>query len=500
MEIVKKPLTSLKRRWDSSDPDRAPPPLPLNPNLNASPTRGNASATVEAAARALAERARASTGPSPYSYGTTATRSPEKSPTRTPLNRRLQNLQEGTVKENKLLLENSRPTEWSHARPLTPSGKDVFTSSPERSASRADSLARTDSVDPQKDLFGSTPNLRHSSRPTIRSILSESSPRSPTMLAIQNMPHRDVSPAPLRETVNSPTPTITYPTPSNLDAIYTQMQNLTSIATTLQKEMSALSRRSKDNATDLISLKEATNSRDEDIRKSLRDLVTNVKTSNVGLLGAASPSFGTSSRPTSIYASHTPQYLDHKPYASPPMVKSTSLPQLDYPTGIERSTSPYSLESAASVAMLEKIIREMVTKDGQERLLSALSEMLEKAAKESSGVAQKMSELLESARQTTTHQRALVKRVSIGDGPPHLELDFESPGPNPQRRKSAASGVITKELQDVLQKIKDSISSSGGMTGEVKTLVRELRGEVLGMGREIGRKLCLLYTSPSPRD
>jgi hypothetical protein len=354
MEIVKKPLTSLKRRWDSSDPDRAPPPLPLNPNLNASPTRGNASATVEAAARALAERARASTGPSPYSYSTTATRSPEKSPTRTPLNRRLQNLQEGTVKDNKLLLENTRPTEWSHSRPHTPThGKDVFTTSPERSASRADSLARTDSVDTQKDLFGSTPNLRHSSRPTIRSILSESSPRSPTMLAIQNMPHRDVSPAPLRETVNSPTPTISYPTPSNLDAIYTQMQNLTSIATTLQKEMSALSRRSKDNATDLISLKEATNSRDEDIRKSLRDLVTNVKTSNAGLLGATSSSFGTTSRPTSIYASHSPQYLDHKPYASPPMVKSTSLPQLDYPSGVERSTSPYSLESAASVAMLE---------------------------------------------------------------------------------------------------------------------------------------------------
>jgi len=37
--------------------------------------------------------------------------------------------------------------------------------------------------------------------------------------------------------------------------------------------MTNLSSRSKDNATDLISLKEATKSRDEDIRQSLRDLV-----------------------------------------------------------------------------------------------------------------------------------------------------------------------------------------------------------------------------------
>jgi len=37
--------------------------------------------------------------------------------------------------------------------------------------------------------------------------------------------------------------------------------------------MTNLSSRSKDNATDLISLKEATKRRDEDIRQSLRDLV-----------------------------------------------------------------------------------------------------------------------------------------------------------------------------------------------------------------------------------
>ena len=54
--------------------------------------------------------------------------------------------------------------------------------------------------------------------------------------------------------------------PQTFDAISGQILSLTSIATSLQREMAQLNRRSKDNATDLVSLKEATNARDEDIR------------------------------------------------------------------------------------------------------------------------------------------------------------------------------------------------------------------------------------------
>ena len=42
----------------------------------------------------------------------------------------------------------------------------------------------------------------------------------------------------------------------------------------------------------------------------------------------------------------------------------------------------------------------------------------------------------------------------------------------------------------MLKRIKDSITESGGMTAEVKAHVRELRGEVLGMGRDIARRLA----------
>lgn len=44
-------------------------------------------------------------------------------------------------------------------------------------------------------------------------------------------------------------------------------------------------------------------------------------------------------------------------------------------------------------------------------------------------------------------------------------------------------------MLDILRRVKKSVVEGGGLTNEVKALVRELRGEVLGMGREIARKL-----------
>ncbi|KAL8932212.1 MAG: hypothetical protein Q9211_006454, partial [Gyalolechia sp. 1 TL-2023] len=49
--------------------------------------------------------------------------------------------------------------------------------------------------------------------------------------------------------------------------------------------------------------------------------------------------------------------------------------------------------------------------------------------------------------------------------------------------------LITEDMQKMLQKMSGSIKEGGGMTAEIKAIVRDLRGEVLGMGREIGRKL-----------
>ena len=284
--------------------------------------------------------------------------------------------------------------------------------------------------------------------------------------------------------------------------------------------MAQLSRRSKDNATDLISLKEATNSRDEDIRKSLRDLVSNLTTR---LLDQET---NNGSRIGSSYSRVSGNLLDNKPYISPPgMSKSFSLPRIPSPnsalaSSIDReiSASPYQLEGAASIALLEKILREMGTKEGQERALTTLSELqhAQKFKESDPTVVKKLEEILIFLKDGAG-SRALVPRRDNGNGvgssPPKLALDFD---PQPVRKASRnitpqqvtpqlataiaqqnakAAGFINEDMQKLLKKMKDSITEGGGMTAEVKAHLRELRGEVLGMGREIARKLDQLEST-----
>lgn len=278
--------------------------------------------------------------------------------------------------------------------------------------------------------------------------------------------------------------------------------------------MAQLSRRSKDNATDLISLKEATNSRDEDIRNSLRDLVSNLSSR---LLEQEA---GNGSRAASSYSRGPGNLLDNKPYISPQgMSKSFSLPRIPSPNSAlaasidrEISASPYQMEGAASIALLEKILREMGTKEGQERVLTSLSELqhAQKFKESDPMVVKKLEEILTFLKDSTG-SRALVPRRDNGNGvgtsPPKLALDFD---PQPVRRVSRnitpqqvtpqlaiakaqqnakAADFVNEDIQKLLKKMKDSITEGGGMTAEVKAHVRELRGEVLGMGRDIARKL-----------
>lgn len=278
--------------------------------------------------------------------------------------------------------------------------------------------------------------------------------------------------------------------------------------------MAQLSRRSKDNATDLISLKEATNSRDEDIRKSLRDLVSNLSSR---LLEQEA---GNGSRAASSYSRGPGNLLDNKPYISPQgMSKSFSLPRIPSPNSAlaasidrEISAAPYQMEGAASIALLEKVLREMGTKEGQERVLKGLSELQHaQKFKESDPMVDKRLEEILTFLKDSTGSRALVPRRDNGNGvensPPKLTLDFD---PQPVRRASRnitpqrltpqlatakakqnarAADFINEDIQKLLKKMKDSITEGGGMTAEVKAHVRELRGEVLGMGRDIARKL-----------
>lgn len=267
--------------------------------------------------------------------------------------------------------------------------------------------------------------------------------------------------------------------------------------------MAQLSRRSKDNATDLVSLKEATNSRDEDIRKSLRDLVANLSTHRFDL----SPDAG--SRSASAFGGPRNLYLDSKAHASPPnMSKSFSLPRIPSPTSFgaamdrELSATPINSDGAASIALLEKVLREMATKEGQERAAASLTELSEKPRimESDPALAKKLEEILKILNERESSQ-ALVRqrnRTASNHNVVPLVLDYDDPRSLARISREAtpvasqtnkAKSLIAEDMQKMLQKMSGSIKEGGGMTAEIKAIVRDLRGEVLGMGREIGRKL-----------
>jgi hypothetical protein len=364
--------------------------------------------------------------------------------------------------------------------------------SPERSPTRSGSETPTPSG-------RVTPS--HLNKP----ILGENTPPSATMLALQNMRSRAESETPLANITNNASALVR--TPQTFDAISSQILSLTSIATNLQREMAQLSRRSKDNATDLISLKEATNARDEDIRKSLKDLVRGLDGNFSSLREAtSSPSFG--------------RYLDNKAQNnSPGGRKNFSLPRIPSPTSfsaamdreITASPSIVSADGAASIALLEKILREMGTKDGQDKIQKTLESVKSQALNSETIVDTAMMKKLEEIlglMKDRPSSRALIRTPGNGDSsvPPQLDFYFDqdprygpltrmsreaTPTSEPKKveQKTQANEFVNDEIMKMLKRVKQSISESGGLTNEVKALVRELRGEVLGMGREIARKL-----------
>ncbi|KAF4466000.1 transport USO1 [Fusarium albosuccineum] len=491
---------ALVPMWDSSDPERCPPPLPMNPGSPLSSRAGTSSA-IQSAHAALSERARES------AMVPSLTKRIHDSPTKGGSHRRLQS----SVRDISLMIEGNSANN-SPARSPERQSRPETPVRPRDAASEgrpSDKDSTTSNPGPGPSL---TPIVRPSvRRPPPQSILGENTPpQSSTMLALQNMSSQTPSKEPenpLSNITNGSSALVKHP--QNLDQLSNQILSLTSIATSLQKEMSQLSRRSRDNATDLLSLKEATNTRDEDIRRSLRELLGSHGNGNDGgnRLTARDPFGG--------------YFLDNKPHnLSPPSSRAFHLPRIPSPKSfsdsIERgSISTPSLagsEAPASIALLEKIIREMGTKEGQESLISRLTEVSQKLA--GMATAQKLDEVIEQVRAQS--EQAIILGNSLGSPDAsrsrNLSFDDESrmdmiPGQarsavaqrverimkSEGRRNSEPSGrgaeLLNDDLINIIRSVKDSVAQGGGLTAEVKALVRELRGEVLGMGREIGRRL-----------
>ncbi|KAK8006535.1 hypothetical protein PG991_012832 [Apiospora marii] len=556
--------------WDSSDPERAPPPLPLNPQ---SPTVGvgtsriGTSAAIQSAHAALNEKARENALVPTMNKRMTMSgdMSPDKAfvekaliPRGSP-HKRMQSLQAPTVRDLSLMIEGSN-------RRDSVSSLNQRNHSPEKNSRpgtpvRGRESERAGSVDRERDGTPTplpitlTPVMRQQMKRAPYSILGENTPpQSATMLALQNMPavtqkdtlprelprepqrepyrepHREKDafmPEPLAPITNHSTP-MAKVTPS-MDNLSQQIVTLTGIATSLQKEMTTLSRRSRDNATDLMSLKEATHARDEDIRKSLREMASAKKAEQ------------RSSRDT--YGDTL--YVDHnRPHGSPPPSKNGngrpfSLPRIPSPNSFAASMNGSTLsmnssapslvdDSPATLALLEKIIREMGTRDGQDGIVGRLTELAEMLPGLASSA--KVEELIQQLR-STSQELSLVPAAGQGGGdggnferPRNFSFDEDDDGCSRELDWSQQNGmaqranalihdrehhspaaaraheVVNEEVIKVIRGVKDSVAAGGGLTAEVKALVRELRGEVLGMGRDIGRRLDEVSTKTAGKE
>ncbi|CAN8103953.1 unnamed protein product [Discula destructiva] len=515
-----------KNRWDSSDPDRAPPPLPLNPQSPVAATsRAGTSSNIQAAHAALSEKAREN-ALVPHAL---AHRTPETSPERQErslvkgaAHRRMQSLQPSTVRDMSLSFDGGplvrSPEKTDRPLPHTPSAakSDYFGISGTKS--EAEDRERRSSHNPSPTA-GLTPVVRPTPRRPQASILGENTPpQSATMLALHSMSTKD-SPRekepenPLANVTNGSTPLVKNT--RSIEQLSGQILTLTEIATALQKEMSQLSRRSRDNATDLLSLKEATTTRDEDIRKNLRELLHNVQESR------------TPSATRDMYGG--PLLLEAKPYASSLASSSKAssngrgfaLPRIPSPGTFAasldreeiRTPSLYgsgSSDASATINMLEKIISDMSTKDGQDRLLSRLSDLAKKL--DGFNVEQKVEDLQRLIKDNIDHSLVVAGAAGGGGGKVGRPRAVGSEEPDDYREGSfqsqvellmqdqggrhastptarAAADLISDDIVKIIRTVKDSVAQGGGLTAEVKALVRELRGEVLGMGREIGRRL-----------
>ena len=503
-----------KRRWDSSDPDRAPPPLPLNPGSSSPIAKPSTSAAIAEKAEALTAKAQ-----SAYTINPSPSRSPERSLIKGQYHKRmqsLQNSQNGSPRDRNLFLDGLSSGERSPERlPRIPTF-DPENRLPERSPTRIGA-----SNGNPKDVVRDAPSLKPASRPPFKAILGENTPPSATMLALQNTPTPKELDTSLCDITNGSNATMRIP--QTFDAISSQILSLTSIATNLQREMAQLSRRSKDNATDLISLKEATNLRDEDIRMCLKDLVSTISPRLI------EHRVDNNSLDGNQYG-RGPGLIESKPHDSPSaMPKSFSLPRIPSPNSFAGSlqqglaVSPYNMDGAASIALLEKILREMGTKEGQERLFSIMSQMQDRPKiKDGDGaVTNKLEEILAFLKEGSSSQALVTRRNhghSSSDRPPKLELEFDQHSvpvirasietthqPSLDNKSShpgsgVHAGLANENILSLLKKMKDSITEGGGMTAELKALVRELRGEVLGMGREIGRRLDQAESTQSEKN
>ncbi|KAI5304532.1 hypothetical protein KEM56_006396 [Ascosphaera pollenicola] len=237
-----------------------------------------------------------------------------------------------------------------------------------------------------------------------------------------------------------------------METLAAQIRTLTSIATNLQTELTSLSRRSKDNATDLMSLKDATSMRDEDIRRSLKDL--------------------------SVALNMRMQDLEPLRHHLTEGIKSPSKAPRPFSRSQDRDASPENNmlhgDGTASIALLEKVMREMATKEGMESILRHVEEVKQKdyVGEGDKNVLKMLEEIL-----------SVVKEPGV-----YRALSNASSGA--ARRSVRGRGdAETDVIEELIKQVHQDVLADGTMTSDVKSLVEETKKELTALGSIIGQKL-----------
>ncbi|KAF8455274.1 hypothetical protein BDZ91DRAFT_539591 [Kalaharituber pfeilii] len=281
---------------------------------------------------------------------------------------------------------------------------------------------------------------------------------------------------------------------NDLESLSNQLVGLTNIATNLQKEMATLSRRSKDNATDLVSLKEATIARDEDIRHSLRELVQSIGMLEMSsptpaplLLRAPSPSVGSSGGSStfdgdfgggvgggsggggggnrggpSSSGSGRPFGDRHFGQSAGALINKLNQASGSTPRSIPSDFGKMGME----MQILERILRDMSTKDGENRIMDSLFEL-----KKSVGTKQGEKEMIGLIEAVRDDVQAISEDIVKRMGNAIVPMDVAKPG-------AANEFTNGDDILRVLERVVKEVMIGKGISDETKASVLQLNDEV----------------------
>ncbi|KAF3935904.1 hypothetical protein ABW20_dc0105212 [Dactylellina cionopaga] len=267
-----------------------------------------------------------------------------------------------------------------------------------------------------------------------------------------------------------------------------QLSNLLNISNGLQKEMANLSRRSKDNAMDLMSLKEATNNRDEDIRKSLKDLVSGLSRSGGRLMLTSSAENldfdGTLTRYGSAPDIHRSFVSDAEEVLRQSHAKRKSISK--------------DIQATMDGHSNDRILREMATKESQRRAMDLLELIQREILTQSKTVATKFSEVLrniQSAGLSGTSPSAVVRYNDhaqeaendhgvILDLLEVLKTSMEERMDDLQNSFSLINNTSSNgpsgDIAHRLKPVEDAVYSQVKATEEIKTIISNLQIGISG--------------------